>query len=137
MKDEFAAHDAHIDEALHSYPLAQLPPGFTDRVMAQVAVTPQVEPQFRLQFIDLALPGFMATFGTAVLLFFLWLSGYWTIEGLPAISPPLALVAYLKTVPPSWFAITVCVLFIEIMAGLMIAARLINDPPLTTLLSGD
>ena len=82
--DEMLTEERRIDEAIESYPLAPLPPGFTQQVMAQVQHTPQLDVTFRLQFIDLALPAFITAFVTAVSLTILWLTGYWEIEGIPA-----------------------------------------------------
>jgi hypothetical protein len=53
------AHDALIDEALASYPLAPLPAGFTRRVRAEIA---RHEAGFHLDFLDFALPAFFGMF---------------------------------------------------------------------------
>jgi hypothetical protein len=54
--------DALIDAALDAYPLAPTPPQFSARVMAEVR---QPRLAFRLDFLDLALPGFFALFSSA------------------------------------------------------------------------
>lgn len=65
--------DLWINDALNSYPLSPVPAGFTQRVMAQVAVTrapagrrpPAIA--FKLEFLDFAIPAFMAFFVTFTL----------------------------------------------------------------------
>lgn len=136
MRDEFDRGDAQFDEAIASYPMASLPPGFTEQVMARVAVTPQLEKQFRLQFLDLALPAFIATFGTAVFLFTRWLSGNLKIDSLPPVAPVIPFTNYLETIPDFWMGIGLCVLLIEITVGVVLAIQLFTDPPRVTLQAG-
>ncbi len=58
-----------IDAALDAYPLAPIPPGFTARVMAEVR-KPAVA--FRLEFIDFAIPAFIALFSAVLLAAGMW-----------------------------------------------------------------
>ena len=56
MNDESQLIESLIDEALDSYPQRPLPSGFVNRVMTQVEVQAQVQPErFRLKFLDMAL----------------------------------------------------------------------------------
>jgi anti-sigma factor RsiW len=60
--------DTKIDAFLDRLPLAPLPEGFTQRVMAAVKneVSTKRKPGFRLEFLDLAIPVFSAFFATMV-----------------------------------------------------------------------
>ena len=53
-----------IDEAIESYPLAELPSNFNFRVMAEVSNRPQVAmpEKFRLDYLDFLIPGFLVLF---------------------------------------------------------------------------
>ncbi len=53
-----------VDEAIESYPLAELPSNFTFRVMAEVNNRPQVAmpEKFRLDYLDFLIPGFLVLF---------------------------------------------------------------------------
>lgn len=79
--------DHLLTQALESYPLAPLPPGFVHRVMARIEPAPLL-PRFRLQFVDLAVPAFASLL--LVLLILLaaqtdWLLLLW--DGETAVSP--------------------------------------------------
>ena len=52
--------DALINAAIESYPLAQLPEGFTRRLMKRIHPP---RPRFRLSALDFLLPGFLGIFG--------------------------------------------------------------------------
>ncbi len=129
MMDEMITDETRLDEAINSYPLTPLPPGFAQRVMVEVSRTPQLEARFRLQFIDLALPAFMTTFGTAVLLTTLWLSGHWTIAGLsqPVMTIPFS--NYVEAIPDEWIGIGLMILLLELVASLIVAGQVISDQP--------
>ncbi|MCA9984362.1 MAG: hypothetical protein KDE59_08715 [Anaerolineales bacterium] len=79
--------DLLLTEALNSYPMAQLPEGFNDRLLAQLparapqAVTPPE--RFRLGFLDISLSLLIALSMLSVTLVALWLLGF--ISG-PAVS---------------------------------------------------
>jgi hypothetical protein len=62
--------DLRIEAALVSYPLFPLPPGFTRRVMAEIR---SVEMRFHLDFLDFALPAFIAFFFALLLFVLAWL----------------------------------------------------------------
>jgi hypothetical protein len=65
---------AAVQAALQNYPLEPLPPGFTRRVMGQLpARSPRAAPHFRLDFLDLVLPAFIAGCASTVLALGLWL----------------------------------------------------------------
>ncbi|KAA3658903.1 MAG: hypothetical protein DWQ04_23735 [Chloroflexi bacterium] len=127
--DEMITNEARLDEAFDSYPLAPLPTGFADRVMSEVSRTPQLDAQFRLQFIDLVLPTFITTFGTAVLLTTLWLTGYWIIEDLPQPTWMPAFSSYLEAMPMQWIAIGAVIIIFELLVSLLIASQVISDQP--------
>ena len=60
--------EAWIDDALNTYPLAPVPPGLRRRVMAQIAAERQPPAiAFRLDFLDFAVPAFIAFFVTLAL----------------------------------------------------------------------
>lgn len=63
--------DRLIDAALDSYPLVPLPPRFVQRSMAAVRAVSR--PRFRLEFLDLALPGFVILFTSTLALLGFWL----------------------------------------------------------------
>lgn len=63
--DEQTPTETILDEAIASYPLAETPPNFTYRVMAEVQNTPQTTPTpaaFRLNYLDFLIPGFLVLF---------------------------------------------------------------------------
>ena len=59
MKPEI--NDPRIDAAIDSYPLVELPKGFTARTLSKIGKQRKYIP-FRLHFIDLALPVFTSLF---------------------------------------------------------------------------
>jgi hypothetical protein len=68
--------DHQMDEALRDIPLHPLPDGFTRRVISQVrGLSNQTHPrpQFRLEFVDVSVPAFVAFFLTALASAGLWL----------------------------------------------------------------
>lgn len=52
--------DGQLDLAIKTYPLAPLPAGFTRRLMTRIQLK---QPSFRLNLLDLLLPGFFGIFG--------------------------------------------------------------------------
>jgi len=65
MMDEQTLSETMLEQAIDSYPMAELPPNFTYRVMANVQNTPQViiaQPMFRLNYLDFLIPGFLVLF---------------------------------------------------------------------------
>jgi len=62
MKTTMHDPEKLIDAALDSYPVYPVPPGFTNRVMAQIVAKPV---RFRLEFLDFILPAFFALFAGA------------------------------------------------------------------------
>ena len=56
--------DTILDEAIESYPMAELPSNFTFRVMAEVNHHPQIKvpERFRLDYLDFLIPGFLVLF---------------------------------------------------------------------------
>ncbi len=79
--------DPLIDAALDSVPLSPTPPGFRRRVMSQIAQA-QVKrvkskpPEFRLDFLDLALPAFFAFIASLGFTVLLWLASLLNPQGL-------------------------------------------------------
>jgi hypothetical protein len=70
MNDE-QRYDRMIDTAIESYPFAALPKGFVARTMQQT-----VQPKFRLNFVDVAIPLFCSAFGLLALFLMFWLWTY-------------------------------------------------------------
>ncbi len=134
--DEMIIDETRLDEAINSYPTAPLPPGFAQRVMVEVARTPQLEARFRLQFIDLALPVFMTMFGTAVLLTTLWLSGYRIFEWLPQPTISLSIANLPEAIPDNWIGIGLIILLVELLASFIIATQVISDSPQVAIQNG-
>jgi hypothetical protein len=64
--------DRKIDAAIESFPLEDLPKGFVKRTMKRLSLTPETMPDFRLRFIDFAIPVFFAGFLLAVVAFGSW-----------------------------------------------------------------
>jgi hypothetical protein len=60
--------DARLDAALNTYPIEPLPHGFSRRVMATIN---RKRVTYKLDFMDLALPLFLATFASITLVTFL------------------------------------------------------------------
>jgi hypothetical protein len=86
--------DQLIEEALAQRPFAPLPPGFVDRVMAQIyaaqlQVTREVI-RYRLELLDVALP----ILGACLFVLVLWLTGQLAFLG---ISTPITWSAVLPT----------------------------------------
>lgn len=64
-------NDSRIDFAIDSYPLVELPDGFTSRLINTIRNDyPRI--RFRLQFIDFALPMFLSLFSILLLGICLW-----------------------------------------------------------------
>jgi hypothetical protein len=61
-------YEQYIDAALDSYPEAPLPPDFVQDTMRQVALSTR----FRVEFVDVAVPAFIAIFGTTILGLLIW-----------------------------------------------------------------
>jgi hypothetical protein len=59
-----------IDDVLNAQPLVPLPYGFKQRLMGQIA---NQKPGFRLEFLDIAIPGFIAGFCEFIFLSLVWL----------------------------------------------------------------
>jgi hypothetical protein len=125
--NEFNDQDSFLDAAIETYPLAPLPTDFVSRVMTQVGQQPQVIilPRFKLQFLDVALPAFMALFALLLVVVGMWLTGRLDAAGLPAVQLNLALAGQ---VPP-WFGISAVVVLGEVMVAIMVGVMLWLDRP--------
>jgi len=125
--NEFYDQDSFLDAAIETYPLAPLPTDFVSRVMTQVGQQPQVIilPRFKLQFLDVALPAFMALFALLLVVVGMWLTGRLDAVGLPAVQLNLALAGQ---VPP-WFGISAIVVLGEVMVAIMVGVMLWLDRP--------
>jgi hypothetical protein len=107
--------DRQIDLALHTYPLAPLPHGFTRRLMQHIE---QRQPVFRLTLLDILLPGFLGLFGmgtvAAVLLTVPLLDPLW----LPRLRLAYQLLLVRLTFLPDWQPYVLLVMAIFASAGL-------------------
>jgi hypothetical protein len=119
--------DSILDAAIESYPPAPLPSGFVNRVMAQVRQQPQaiVPPRFRLQFLDVALPAFLALFTFLVVVVGMWLTGQLDAAGLPGTQLNLTLAGQI----PAWFGISAVAVLGEVMVAIMVGVTLWLDQP--------
>ena len=83
--------DQLLDEALNSVPLAKLPDGFNERLMARLPQRAPVvvqEPQrFQIGFLDISLSAIIALSMVSVTVIALWLLGF--VSGPVAVSLPL------------------------------------------------
>lgn len=59
-----------VEDALHTWPRAQTPRGFSNRVLQRIEKTPRAAIQFRLTWLDVALGLF--TVSIPPVLFFIW-----------------------------------------------------------------
>ena len=86
--------DELIEDALHSYPLAEVPPNFTVQIMRQIQKT-QPAPKFRLTWMDYALGLFLCLLpmtGIMAWAFLPWqifarLQYQWLMLSSPALEP--------------------------------------------------
>lgn len=84
MDEQNHRQERMIDTALDEYPLAPLPPGFVEQVMSRISAPQPVTPApFKLQFLDVALPAFVAVFTAIVWGVGSWLAGQWYLPWLP------------------------------------------------------
>ncbi len=117
-----------LDEALQSYPLADLPPGFVQRVMARVAAQPRTAvPRFRLQFLDVAVALAWSSLFVLVLVGIFSYTGQIQVEWLPV----RTLTAWLAGVPTAvslWLGLGV-IIIAEITLGLLVCTQLWQDRP--------
>ncbi len=129
MMNEFTPQDTLIDRAINDFPLEALPPGFTGRMMSQISTNPQIAPQFRLQFIDYALPVFGTLFALILTGLVAWLSGAVQIEGIPPAEITTPIMTYLSALSPSWIVFGILILGAELAMGLAISSQLLFDQP--------
>ncbi len=90
--------DPRIDEAINSFPLAELPKGFISRTMERIA-NQRASISFRLNFIDIALPAFFSTFLLVLIGGGLW--GYNQIDPRWFQYVQLEIVHYFESIPSS------------------------------------
>ncbi|MBE2221147.1 MAG: hypothetical protein IAF02_06380 [Anaerolineae bacterium] len=119
-----------IDEALQTYPLVAVSPGFVSSVMAQVEAQPRVLPeQFRLDFLDVVMTLFI---GGIVALLLLGIFAYYGIVNLAwlplDISMPFNLMNSVSTSARFWLILAV-ILFAEIGLGVGVCVQLWQDRP--------
>lgn len=94
--------DPRIDAALDSYPVFPLPEDFVHRTMAQV--TPTMV-RFRLDFLDLVIPAFIAIFALLAFAMLIWtlnhLNPFWVLE----LGATLQLVSLYTSRFPYWILV--------------------------------
>ncbi len=75
-----------LEAMLPLLPLAPLPPDFMEQLMSQVARYPRSyrPAPFKLQFLDFALPAFIAVFGLVTFVLMTWLGGQLLVDGVSA-----------------------------------------------------
>lgn len=119
--------DSILDAAIESYPLAPLPSGFVGRIMAQVGQQSQdiVLPRFQLQFLDVALPAFLALFAFLVVTVGVWLTRGLNSAGLAGFQLNLTLIGQI----PAWFGLSAIAVIGEVMAVIMVGVMLWLDRP--------
>jgi len=124
---DFSDWDNSLDAAIESYPLAPLPSGFVNRLMAQVEQEPRAVdlPRFRLQFLDVALPAFLALFALMVVTGGIWLGGQLNAAGLANPQSNLALIGQI----PPWFGVGALAVLGEVTMMIMVGVRLWLDGP--------
>ena len=120
-----------LQSAVESYPLTPLPDGFVGRVMLQVRRDTQavVLPKFRLQFLDVALPAFLALLVALIGIVGSWWMGALGSTVMPEIQFDWAAVR--QAVP--WIAVGVTALLGEVAVVMMVGVRLWLDRPFLTL----
>lgn len=121
-------NDPRIDAAINSYPLVELPEGFSTRVINSIRRGyPQV--RFRLQFIDLALPLFLSLFSLTVLSVGIW--GMNQLDLLRFEYLKLEITHFLKMITPAiGFEVNLVILFTLaiLLVGSLFTVWLINRP---------
>jgi hypothetical protein len=112
--------DPLIDAALESYPLTPLPRRFVRRTMAVI------RPRFRLEFLDLALPGFFILFAATLAGVAFWLVNALNPVWLLEIQIRAGWYAQnLNALPLGWFAAVGLAGFsATILAGVILALAL-------------
>lgn len=123
--------DELIDSALAERPLAALPSGFTERVMAQIqtaqAQTGADAVRFKLELLDVALP-LLAACLVAVLLA---LTGQLTFLGVPSPVDWTAALQAIEWNAPEWLDWIALLLVAELCFGALFCIWLWLDRPLS------
>jgi hypothetical protein len=131
MDDQTQLIDQVIDSALAERPLAPLPAGFMEQVMAQIQTaqmqTSAVAVRFKLELLDVALP----LLGACLVLTVLALSGQLAFLGVPAPVDWTAAAASLEWTAPGWLDWVGLLLFAEVGLGLLFCVWLWLDRPLS------
>ncbi|MDX1436718.1 MAG: hypothetical protein R3335_07905 [Anaerolineales bacterium] len=117
--------DPNIVDALRRRPPAPLPESFVGRVMAHIE---PVRPRFRLEFLDIAVPAFMAAFAMIVLGTGFWVLGRLDPLWWPKVQTELALLSlYLGTMPAwPWIAGGLAALSAVAVALVLLPATLVR-----------
>ena len=131
---ELDTHPDHfLDAALDSYPLAPVPPGLVRRTLARL----QLRPQFRLEFLDLAVPLFLIVF----ILLTVWVT-FWTLNTLSphwmlALAPRLAFARQWLEFElmrlPSWLPLLVMILGSTTLIGVVLSMILMIERSLISM----
>lgn len=136
MDERTQLADELIDSALAERPLAPLPAGFTERVMAQVqtaqAQSGAIAIRYKLELLDVALPLLAACLVVVVLA----LTGQLTFLGVP---PPIDWTAALQSIEwsaPEWLDWIALLLVAELCFGALFCIWLWLDRPLS-LMNGE
>jgi hypothetical protein len=123
-------NDRRIDAALESYPVYPAPPGFSHRVMEQIRLERNLRRafQFRLDFIDLALPIFFAFFASLGLGILLWLISLVDAHWLVLLQLELRNIFWVLPAFPGWLALVFAGLGLVALVTGLLAAFLFMKP---------
>lgn len=118
-----------LEESLRVLPLADLPPGFAGRVMAQLAAQPQAAmPRFQLQFLDVALAMGLSSFVTLLLVMVSWYLEQTGVGWLPNLLLRAEQAAQSPTAVLLWI-IVAAIIAAEVVLGAFVCVQLWQDRP--------
>lgn len=129
MDERTQLADELIDSALAERPLAPLPAGFTERVMAQIqtAQTGAIAIRYKLELLDVALPLLVACLVAVVLA----LTGQLTFLGIPSPVDWSAALQSIEWNAPEWLDWIALLLVVELCFGALFCIWLWLDRPLS------
>lgn len=124
---ELESGEPGLEKSLRALPLVDLPPGFVNRVMVQVAAQPQMAPvRFRLQFLDVALAIGLGSFVTLLLVMAFWYREQMDIGWLPTLMAYVGQGGQSSTAVLLWLALA-GILAAEVAVGAFVCVQLWQD----------
>ena len=129
-----------LENALNNLPLAPLPSGFTNRVMAAVQTgSRQAVPngsstpiRFRLQFLDIALALFWSLALAVIWLFVLWWAGLLQLPGLSPVLPIFPIIEQLSRINPTMLLGGAIIILLEMSLLGLVGLNVLGERPFSS-----